>query len=126
MRKKIFFILGSILIVIFITIFVLWQNYASSPEYNYVTAKLDIKDGNSCVVNVVDSIIRFKEKEIQVIASKYGFKNVYLQKVTSKEMKGIENYNEIIEMFLNLRNGYDWRYNYQKEIDSLYGISPSK
>jgi len=126
MRKKIFFIPGSILIVIFAAIFIVWRNYASSPEYNYVTAKLDIKNGNSRVVNVEDSIIPFKEKLIQTIASKYGFKNVYLQKVTSNEMNGIKNYNEVIEMYLNLRNGSDWRYNYQKEIDSLNRVSPAK
>ncbi|MEP7236476.1 MAG: hypothetical protein ABI685_01370 [Ferruginibacter sp.] len=126
MPKKILIISGSILILIFTAIFIVWQNYASSPEYNYVTAKLDIKNGNSRILNLVDSIIPVKEKEIQTIASKYGFKNVYLGKVTSNELNGIKNYNETIEMYLNLRNGSDWRFKYQKEIDSLYRISSSK
>jgi uncharacterized protein YxeA len=126
MPKKIFIIIGSILILIFTAIFIVWRNYATSPEYNYVTAKIDIRNDNIRVVNLVDSIIPYKEKEIQTIASKYGFKNVYPGKVTSNEMKGIKNYNEIIEMYLNVRNGSDWRHNYQKEIDSLHGLIPSK
>ncbi len=126
MRKKIFFILGSILIVIFIAVIVLWQSYASSPQYNYVTAKLDIKNDNSRIVNVTDSINALIEKKIQVIASKYGFTNVYLQKISSGEMKGIRQYNETIEMYLNFRNGPHWKYNYQKELDSLYRVSPPK
>ncbi|MEO6254307.1 MAG: hypothetical protein ABIO79_13420 [Ferruginibacter sp.] len=126
MRKKIFFILGPILILICIVIIIVWQSYASSPEYNYVTAKLDIKNNNSRIVNVIDSIVPLKEKEIQAIASKYRFKNVYLQKITPGEMNGIKQYNETIEMYLNFRNGPHWKYSYQKEIDSLYKESPSK
>ncbi|MEO7308550.1 MAG: hypothetical protein ABIR78_05080, partial [Ferruginibacter sp.] len=124
MRKKIFFfVVGPILILICIVIIMLWQSYASSPEYNYVTAKLDIKNGNSRIVNVVDSIIPPKEGGIQAIASKYGFKNVYLKKISPGEMNGINQYNETIEIYLNFRNGPNWKYNYQKEIDSLYRVS---
>ncbi len=63
---------------------------------------------------------------MQVIAAKYGFKNVYLKKINPGEMKGIRQYNETIAMYLNLRNGADWKYNYQKEIDSLYRVPSSK
>ena len=117
--RKFFLIIGSLLILISIAIFMLWQNYISSPEYNYFTAKLDIKNGNTRFINIGGSIDPSTEKEIQVIASKYGFQNVYLKKATSKEMKGIKNYNETIGIYLNVRNGAGWRYNYQKEIDSI-------
>ncbi|MEO6542301.1 MAG: hypothetical protein ABIN74_14960 [Ferruginibacter sp.] len=125
MRKKVFFIITPILILFCIVIIITWQSYAASPEYNYVTAKLDIKNGNSRVVNVVDSINPTKEKEIQTIASKYGFKNVYLEKISSNERKGIKQYNETIEIYLNFRNGPNWKYDYQQEIDSLYRVSSS-
>ena len=120
MRNK-FLIIGLILAAVITILLIVKKNYSLSPEYNYITAKLDIKNSNCRFVNVMDSIIPLKEKEIKKVSSKYGFKNVYLKKATQNEMKGIRNYNETIEIYLNFRNGSDWRDNYQKEIDSLYG-----
>lgn len=119
MRKKIL-IIGLILAAVVAILLFVRNNYNLSPEYNYFTAKLDIKNGNCRIVNVGGHIISSNEQEAKVVASKYGFRNIYVEKATSSELKGITNYNEAIEIYLALRNGSNWREKYQKEIDSIF------
>lgn len=97
------------------------------PDFNYFTAKLDIKNGNARLINIGYRLHSSKDKEIDMIASKYGFKNDFIGYDTTKEkMKGIKNYNEAIETYLTLRNGPNWRIGYQKEIDSVYKMASTK
>lgn len=120
MRRKILFTgLALFLILVISILLMVWQNYNQSKEYNFVTAKLDIRDGNCRLVTIGSHKQSSKEKAIDSIATRYGFKNVYLENATTNETKGIKNYNETIEIFLAIRNGPGWRYRYQKEIDSL-------
>lgn len=118
MRKQ-FLIIGLILTASITIILIVRKNYNLSPEYNYVTAKLDIKNGNCRIINVGEHIISSKERETEAVASKYSFRNVHLKKVTSNELKGINNYNETIEIYLAFRNGINWKAHYQNEIDSI-------
>lgn len=120
MRRKLF-ITGLILFLILVggILLMVWQNYNQSKEYNFITAKLDIKDGNCRLVTIGSHKYSPKEKEMDSVSAKYGFKNVYLQTATPDETKGIETYNETIEVFLAIRNGPGWRNRYQKEVDSL-------
>lgn len=121
MRKII--IVGSILILVIALIIIVRQNYKGSPDYNYITAKLDIKNGNIRIIKAGYRIPSLKDKEIDLVASKYGFKNVFIGFDTTKQkMNGINNYNEVIETYLALRNGDNWRTNFQREIDSIYRI----
>ena len=119
MRKK-KLIIGVLLLFIAAIIIVVWQSYASSPEYNFITAKLDIKNGNCRLIHTKDSLATSKKKAIEAIAAKYGFKNVYLEDVTPDEMNGINDYNKAMEIYLKVRNGLNWKTEYEKQVDSLY------
>ena len=126
MPKKLV-IAGTLLIVLITAIIIMWQNYELSSDYNYFTAKLDIKNGRVQVVNVGSPVDSSKDKEIEMAAAKYGFKNIYIKlDTTIHKMKGINNYNEVVEAYLVLRNGNNWRATYQKEVDSLYRAASNK
>jgi len=120
MRKK-YLIFILIIAAIVTALIIVKRNYALSPEYNYITAKLDIRNNNCKIVSVGEHAFSANDSVIQVIASRYRFTNVYIEKPTSNERKGINNYNEIIEIFLDVRNGPNWKARYQNEVDSVLG-----
>ena len=123
MRKRLL-IISAILILVISGVVIFWQNYKNSPDYNYLTAKLDIKNGNVRIVHIGYRTPSSKDKEIDMITAKYGFENIYIGYDTTKEkMNGIKNYNEMTETYLALRNGSTWRLSYQKEIDSFYKVA---
>ena len=112
------------LVLIITAIIIIWQNSKGSPDYNYLTAKLDIKNGNVRIVHIGYRVPTSKDKEIDLVAAKYGFKNIHIGYDTTKKlMNGIKNYNDIAEAYLKLRNGMNWRVAYQKEVDSLYKVA---
>ena len=51
MRKKIL-IAVFVLILAILAIGMLWQKFEFSSDYNYATAKLDIKDGNAATISI--------------------------------------------------------------------------
>ncbi|MEO6721906.1 MAG: hypothetical protein ABIN67_16175 [Ferruginibacter sp.] len=103
---------------------VIRQNYKNSPDYNYITAKLDIKNNNARIINIGLRKPSLKDNEIDMVAAKYGFKNIYIGNETKKQiLTGIINYNSVIESYLELRNGSNWRKFYQLEVDSLYNAA---
>lgn len=119
MLKKIL-IACSILVLLISAISILWQAYDLSSDFNYASAKLDIKNGNAKVIHVGVHEVSPKEKEIEMIAARYGFKNIYVEKFTSKQTEnGIKNYNELIDTYLTFRNGPGWKGRYKREVDSL-------
>lgn len=110
-----------ILALIIATAFVLWQSFDLSSDYNYATAKLDIKNGDVKMIHIGAQKISPKDKEIEMVAARYGFRNIYIEKFTKTQTeKGIKNYNELIDTYLTLRNGVNWKASYEREIDSLY------
>ena len=118
--KKGILIIGTIILVFVIALLIIRQNFKNSPDYNYITAKIDIQKGNPKLISVGSRTFSPFDKKIDLLAKKYGFTNIYIEKVTSKNvMTGIENYNSVIESFLNLRNGSGWREKYKVEIDSI-------
>ena len=118
--KKWILISGLILLVFVIAILIIRQNFKYSPEYNYITAKIDIQKGNIKLVTVGFQISSPFDKEIELLDKKYGFKNIYIEKETSKNiLSGIDNYNSVINGYLNLQNGNNWREKYQVEVDSI-------
>ena len=120
MRKKLL-ITGIILVLLIAITSTLWQYYDLSSDYNYATAKIDIKNGNIKIINVGVHRISSKDKEIEMVADRYGFKNIYIEKFTAKQTeKGIMNYNDLTGSYLTLRNGLNWKARYAKEVDSLY------
>ena len=103
--------------------YIVWQAYDLSADYNYATAKLDIKNGTVKVIHIGSHKVSSKEKKIEWAAARYGFKNTYIEKFTPQQTeKGIRNYNDLVADYLILRNGADWKINYQWEVDSLYKI----
>lgn len=62
---------------------------------------------------------------INNVSVKYGFKQVgYGCAVTLPEINGIEIYNAQIDKYLDKLNGENWRENYRRDLDSLWGIKP--
>ena len=119
--RRVVIIICSILIVIIFALLVVRQNYKNSPDYNYITAKLDIKNKNARIINVGLRKPCSKDNEIDSVEAEYGFKNIYIGYDTTKQIiSGINNYNEVMEAYLKLRNGINWRENYQLKVDSLY------
>lgn len=119
MRKRL--LTGSIAVLLVILIvYLIWHTYDLSTDYNYATAKFDIKNGNAKIIRTGAHKISSKEKDLELLAARYGFKNVYVEKFTAQQTeKGIKDYNELIETYLVLRNGSGWKENYQREADSL-------
>ncbi len=123
MRKKIL-PTGLITIVIASAIVFSWWNYGLFSNYNYFTAKRDIKNGNVKFISFGLPMLSSKDSEIKMVMTKYGFKerNVGCT-VTEQEINAIETYNNVVEQYLTRRNGENWRATYKKEIDSLYKIA---
>jgi hypothetical protein len=92
--------------------------YGLRQEYNYFTAKRDVKKGN---VQVLDAglIIYFEhdtvlnERTRAAIEKKYGFKS---KEVGCIYYEGIGFYNNVMEDYLVERNGPNWRSRFNKEI----------
>lgn len=116
MRKATWLLISILIIAVFV-LFVIRQNYKDSPDYNYITAKLDIKNGNIKIISLGFQKDSLKYNEA---AKKYGFKNIFIENDPTEQIKsGINNYNEVMEGYLKVRNGLNWRNSYQNEIDSL-------
>jgi len=92
--------------------------YGLRQEYNYFTAKRDVKKGNVQVLSA-GLIIYFEhdtilnEKIRAVIEKKYGFKS---KEVGCIYYEGIGFYNHVMEDYLVERNGPNWRSRFNKEI----------
>lgn len=120
--RKVILIISIILIVTIIILLVVRQNFKNSPDYNFITAKLDIKNGNVKIVHTGFHTASAKDKEIDSVAKIYGFRNVYIgYDSTEQIISGIKNYNSVIESYLNIRNGSNWKQDYQSAVDSLIG-----
>ncbi len=121
--RKVIWIFTTFLILLLFATFIIRKNFKNSPEYNYITAKIDVQKGNVRVINVGLQKPASLDKEIDIVSEKYGFKNIFIENESSKDiLKGIDNYNSVIESYLNLRNGSNWRTKYQSEIDSIIKI----
>ena len=111
-KRKLIVGLGILLIGI-----LLW-NFGFINRYNFLTAKIDIMNGNPKIITVGLPI--FTDNELNRITKKYGFKNVNFGCiVTQSQLNGIDSYNAEIETYLERKNGENWRIHYDQEIDSL-------
>ena len=119
--RRVIIIICSILAAVIFALLVVRQNYKDSPDYNYITAKLDIRNKNARIINIGLRKPSSKDNEIDSVEAVYRFKNIYIGYDTTKQIiSGINNYNEVMEAYLRIRNGSDWRENYQRKVDSLY------
>lgn len=123
MRKKLI-IAGIIITLVVSAVYMLWQVYDLSADYNYASAKMDIASGHARLIHIGSPKVTSRDKEIELVAARYGFKNIYVEKFTKKlTEKGIRDYNDLVGRYLQLRNGTDWKARYQKEVDSLSRIA---
>jgi len=123
MRNKIV-ILVSVFILIISASIILWRKYGISSEYNYFSAKSDIKNGKVRFISYGLPQITSKDAEIEMVRKKYGFTGSNMGCVASDEdFRTAEIYNNVVEEYLIKRNGKDWRIKFQKEVDSLYKIA---
>lgn len=126
MGKKLL-IIGMIFILLISIIAILWRVYDLSSDYNYAVAKIDIKNGNVKIITIGIPKKTSKDKEIEMIATRYGFTNIYIEKYTPQQtQRGIDNYNELAEAYLTLRNGSNWKSSYKREVDSLYKVAANQ
>lgn len=126
MGKKLL-IIGIIFILLISIIAILWRVYDLSSDYNYAVAKIDIKNGNVKIISIGIPKKTSKDKEIEMIATRYGFTNIYIEKYTPQQtQRGIDNYNELAEAYLTLRNGSNWKSSYKREVDSLYKVAANQ
>jgi hypothetical protein len=102
--------------------------YGFYQEYNYFTAKQDIKKGKIQILETglvlpEPSIDWEKEKAAQKITEQhFGYKSINLG---CNEANGIAIYNNVMENHLEKMNGKDWRIKEQKLRDSiLKSINP--
>lgn len=92
--------------------------YGLKEEYNYFTAKRDLKKGNVqllgaglVIYNEHDTILN--EKARAAIEKKYGFRS---RELGCFYYEGIGFYNHVMEDYLIERNGPNWRSRFNKEI----------
>jgi len=94
-----------------------WWTGCFTP-YNYFTAKRNIRNGK---IQLVSSGLTLPEliQEAE-IGKKYGFSRSNAGCIVTTELsQGIAIYNNLVENYLNKRNGHDWRLRYKREIDSV-------
>ena len=92
-----------------------WWTGCFTP-YNYFTAKRDIRNGKIQLVSFGLTLPELiQEAEIR---KKYGFSRLNVGCIVTTDLiKGISIYDNIVESYLNKRNGHDWRLRYEREID---------
>lgn len=120
-RKKITLFVFLIAVTITCLLYLLWWNYGIFTRYNYFTAKSDIRKGNVRFIYYGLPAFSSKQKEIDSVCALYGFKNYNLGcLVSTQELNAETVYNNVVEDYLNKRNGKNWRKDFDRVIDSLY------
>jgi hypothetical protein len=105
------------------------SHYGLDEEYNYFSARRDIKNGKIQILETglilpTANVDRDKQQKAEEItASHFGYKPVYLGCIVTN---GIENYNRIMESYLDELNGKDWRIKEKKMFDSLMSSNTLK
>ena len=101
--------------------------YGLDEEYNYFTAKRDIKNGK---VQILETGLLLptsdwdKRQAAQKITENYfGYKSIYLGCVVTN---GISTYNFIMEDYLDKRNGKEWRLRERQMRDSIITFNTLK
>lgn len=96
--------------------------YGLSEEYNYFTAKRDIKNGK---VQLLETGLILpapnvdwdkQQKAEKIIANQFGYKSVYIGCIVRH---GVDIYNDIVEDYLDKVNGNNWRVKSKQMFDSL-------
>ena len=112
------------LTTIILTISIWWWYFGLFSEYNYFAAKRDIRNGNVRYISYGLPMPTSKDSEINIVMTKYGFEDYNIGCiVTEQEINAIGSYNKVVDQYLIKRNGKNWNYAYQKEVDALYKVA---
>ncbi len=96
--------------------------YGLNEEYNYFTAKRDIKNGKvqlleTGLIEPSPNVDWDKQQKIEkIIANHFGYKSVYLGCIVTH---GIGIYNDVVEDYLDKVNRNNWRVKSKQMFDSL-------
>lgn len=96
--------------------------YGLNEDYNYFTAKRDIKNGKVQILETglilpTPNVDWNKQQEVEKItANHFGYKSVYLGCTMTH---GIDIYNIVMEDYLDKVNGKNWRVKSRQMFDSL-------
>jgi hypothetical protein len=96
--------------------------YGLDEEYNYFTAKRDIKNGK---VQILETGLLLPNPNVdwekqqaaeKIVEKRFGYKSVYLECIVTN---GIGIYNNVMEDYLDKANGKNWRVKSRQTFDSL-------
>lgn len=96
--------------------------YGLDEEYNYFTAKQDIKSGKIQILEtgllLPDPGVDWEKQQAakKIAEQNFGYKSVYLGCTVTN---GIGMYNEVMEDYLDKVNGKDWRAKERQMRDSI-------
>lgn len=93
--------------------------YGLFDEYNYFTAKRDIKNGKVQLLStglILPTQSEEEEKAEEAIRNQFGYKRVWIGCFVTP---GVYRYNAVMEDYLEEINGKDWRKRLQQRTDSL-------
>jgi len=102
------------------------HHYGLNEQYNYFTAKRDIKNGKVQILQIglimpMPNVDFKEEQEARKIApDHFNYKPVYLGCV---ETDGIAIYNSVMEDYLEKLNGKGWRVRERQMVDSILQTS---
>ena len=103
--------------------------YGLNEEYNYFTAKRDIKNGKVQILETglllpTPNIDWDKQQEAKKITANYfGYNSIYLGCTVTN---GISIYNSVMEDYLDKRNGENWKIRQRQMLDSIINSNTPK
>ena len=96
--------------------------YGLDEEYNYFTARRDIKNGKVQILEtgliLPEPNVNWEKKQDaeKIAENQFGYKSVYLGCTVTH---GIDIYNSVMEDYLEKVNGKNWRTKERRTIDSI-------
>ena len=103
--------------------------YGLNEEYNYFSAKRDIKNGKIQILETglilpEPNVDWDKKQEVEKrLERQFGYKSIYLGCTLTH---GIGIYNSVMEDYLENVNGKNWRTKHRQMLDTLMGYTNSK
>lgn len=96
-------------------------HYGLDQEYNYFSAKWDIKNGKVQIIETglilpLGNDFEEEQKEEEKIINQFGYKTFW---AGCTAWPGIDKYNAVMEDYLTKRNGKNWQIKERRMIDSV-------
>jgi len=121
MKRKMITLIGLILIISVLS------KIGVISEYNYFTAQYyKLTDKARVVGYYGENPWRGLDwEQYQFLVKKYDFTkpSVKRENYNKFEQRGIESFNKQMELYLNKRDGKDWKERYNKDVDSILRLN---